>query len=108
MVDRDQPDSENQPDPSDHQPLLCHRCGAMLTPGKGDFYVVRIEAFADPAPPNFLADEADDIDPSYEINRLLEQMRHMTEQELMDQVFRRVTIHLCRRCYLTWIENPSG
>jgi len=80
----------------------------MLTPGKGDFYVVRIEAFADPTAPSFLGDDADDIDPSHEINQLLEEMRDMSEQELMDQVFRRVTIHLCRRCYLPWIENPSG
>lgn len=110
MVEADQPDDEDQPAEPHHQPLLCHRCGEMLTPGKGDFYVIRIEAFADPAPPNFLDDDEDfdDIDPSYEINRLLEQMRDMSEQELMDQVFRRVTIHLCRHCYLPWIENPSG
>ena len=93
---------------SEHAPLLCHRCGAMLTPGKGDFYVVRIEAFADPTPPNLSSDELADIDPSAEIDRLIELMRHMSEQELMDQVYRRMTIHLCRKCYLPWIENPSG
>ena len=37
MVESDQPNGEDQPDHSDHQPLLCHRCGLMLTPGKGDF-----------------------------------------------------------------------
>jgi len=26
----------------------------------------------------------------------------------MDQVYRRMTIHLCRKCYIVWIENPSG
>jgi hypothetical protein len=37
----------------EHQsPLLCARCGVELTPGKGDFYVVRIEAVADPTPVN--------------------------------------------------------
>jgi hypothetical protein len=108
MQESQYPDPDDQPGPADHQPLLCHRCGMMLTPGKGDFYVVRIEAFADPTPPTLLSDELADIDPSEEIDRLLEVMRHMSERELMDQVFRRVTIHLCRRCYLTWIENPSG
>jgi hypothetical protein len=92
----------------EHAALLCHRCGAMLTPGKGDFYVVRIEAFADPTPPNLLSGDLADIDPSAEIDRLIELMRHMSQQELMDQVYRRMTIHLCRRCYLPWIENPSG
>ena len=32
-------------------PLFCHRCGRMLKPGQADFYVVRIDAVADPAPP---------------------------------------------------------
>ena len=34
----------------DDAPVLCHRCGALLTPGTDDLYVVRIEAFADPTP----------------------------------------------------------
>jgi hypothetical protein len=104
----DSGEHREQSDHFEHAPLLCHRCGAMLTPGKGDFYVVRIEAFADPTPPNLLADEYADIDPSAEIDRLIELMRHMSEQELMDQVYRRMTIHLCRKCYIAWIENPSG
>ena len=101
-------DHEDQPEHCEHHPLLCHRCGAMLQPGRGDFYVVRIEAFADPTPPDLISDELADIDPSEEIDRLLEVMRDMSERELMDQVYRRMTIHICRRCYLTWIENPSG
>ena len=108
MTESDQPEHEDQPEHSGHHPILCHRCGAMLQPGRGDFYVVRIEAFADPTPPDLISDELADIDPSEEIDRLLEVMRDMSELELMDQVFRRMTIHLCRRCYLTWIENPAG
>ncbi|HUS46799.1 MAG TPA: hypothetical protein VM098_01675 [Phycisphaerae bacterium] len=86
--------------------LLCHRCGAELTPGEGNFYVVRIEAFADPTPPDL--DDVTDVDISAEIDRLIDEMRHMSEQELMDQVYRRLTIHLCGRCYAKWIENPAG
>jgi len=104
----DAPEKSEPDGHEEHLPLLCHRCGAILTPGKGDFYVVRIEAFADPTPPDLLCDEYADIDPSEEIDRLLEVMRHMSEQELMDQVYRRMTIHMCRSCYLPWIENPSG
>ncbi len=87
--------------------LFCHRCGSHLTPGKGSFYVARIEAFADPTGPNldecgFPPDIGDEID------RLIDQMAGMSEQELMDQVYRRVTIHLCLRCYESWIENPAA
>ena len=93
----------NEPE---HPPLLCHRCGAALTPGEGNFYVVRIEAFADPTPPRF--SEGDfEIDFNAEIEKLLEEMKHMTPRELMDQVHRRLTIHLCGACYRLWIEDPS-
>jgi hypothetical protein len=32
----------------------------------------------------------------------------MSEREAMDQVFRRLTVFLCNRCYQDWIENPAG
>jgi hypothetical protein len=87
--------------------LFCHRCGAELTPGEGNFYVVRILAIADPTPPSF--GEADmEIDIQAEIDRILDEARDMSEQELTDQVFRRLTIHLCAPCYREWIETPAG
>ena len=88
--------------------LLCHRCGADLTPGRGDFYVVRIEAFADPTPPTLTAEELAAIDPGEEIDRIIEETRDMSERDLMDGVWRRLTIHLCGRCYRQWIEDPAG
>ena len=88
-------------------PIFCHRCGCQLTPGAGNFYVVRIEALADPAPPNVSAGDWPD-DPGEQIDLLIEQMRDMSEQELMDQVHRRLTIHLCGECYRKWIENPAA
>jgi hypothetical protein len=87
--------------------LFCHRCGAPLAPGEGNFYVVRIEAFADPTPPS-IEGNLDARDVGEEIDRIIEQMRHMSEQELMDQVYRRLTIHLCGRCYARWIEDPAA
>ncbi|MEX0887487.1 MAG: hypothetical protein WD009_13715 [Phycisphaeraceae bacterium] len=91
-------------------PLVCHRCGRDLTPGGGDWYVVNIEAFADPTPPTFtdedLAREAEDI--ADEMQHLIEQMERgkVSEREMMDEVHRRVTLHLCRACYRRWIESP--
>jgi predicted amidophosphoribosyltransferase len=89
--------------------LLCHRCGRPLTPGRGDFYVVRIEAQADPTPTDISEAELAG-DTAGELSRLIEQMRESdaTEQEWMDQVHRRMTLHLCNACYRRWIEDPAG
>jgi hypothetical protein len=92
-------------DLTDGSPLLCARCGTELTPGKGNFYVVQIEALADPTPPSF---SEDDLlhDPRAEIERLIEQMRESSERELLDQVYRRLILYLCGPCYRQWIEDP--
>ncbi|MHC4715951.1 MAG: hypothetical protein ACYS5V_03215 [Planctomycetota bacterium] len=91
----------------DDIPPLCHRCGAELTPGQGDFYVVRITAVADPTPPAITdADLARDI--QAEIEELLRSLDNKSEQELLDGVYRRMTIHLCTPCYTRWIEDPAG
>jgi hypothetical protein len=92
---------------TDDTPIFCDRCSTELVPGKGNFYVVHIEAIADPSPPNV---DEDDLakDPRREIAQLVEEMRDLSQQELMDQVYRRVTIFLCLPCYTRWIENPAG
>ena len=88
-------------------PLFCDRCCSELVPGKGSFYAVKIEAVADPSPPIF--DEEDlERDTLKEIDRLIEETKELSEQELLDQVYRRVTIYLCFRCFNLWIENPTG
>jgi hypothetical protein len=85
--------------------LLCHRCGVMITPGQGSFYIVRVEAFADPAPPALDPDEtAAEI--AADIHGIIDDLGGLSEQELLDQVHRRLTLHLCRRCYENWIEDP--
>jgi hypothetical protein len=86
-------------------PLSCAKCGADLTPGKGDFYLVRIEAVADPFPPCF-SEEDLARDPKAEIARLIEQMKGLSERELLDQVYRRLVVYLCGPCYRAWIEDP--
>jgi hypothetical protein len=90
---------------SDSTPVLCARCGETLTPGKGNFYVVRIEAVADPTPPSFSAEDLEH-DARAEIERLIKQMRELSEQELLDQVYRRLILYMCGPCYRRWIEDP--
>jgi hypothetical protein len=92
---------------NDEMALCCNRCGTDLKPGEGNFYVVRIEAVADPTPPSFSEDDLQH-DPKEEIQRLIEQMRDLSEREAMDQVYRQVVLYLCGPCYRQWIEEPVG
>lgn len=92
-------------DQSDQPPLLCARCGVELTPGSGDFYLVRIEALADPTAPSFSEDDLQ-RDPRAEIDRLLREIKDLSAQEAMDQVYRRLVLYLCGPCYRLWIEDP--
>jgi hypothetical protein len=87
--------------------LFCERCGAGLEPGKAEFYVVRIEAFADPTPPSITAEDLHRDIPA-EIERLLASMRDLSEQAAMDQVYRKMILYLCNGCYQRWIERPVG
>jgi len=95
----------NMHESNDSSPLLCARCGVELTPGVGNLYVVRIEAMADPTPPHFSEDDLQ-RDPGQQIAALIEQMRNLSEQELVDQVYRRLFLHMCGPCYRQWIEDP--
>ena len=86
---------------------ICRRCGALLTPGRGDFYVVEVEAYAENSPPVITAEDMAK-DHTAEMKRLAEQMKELSEQEMMDMVHRRMSFFLCGPCYKVWIENPTG
>lgn len=88
--------------------FLCHRCGAMLAPGDGSFYIIKIEEYADPTPPDLSGSELSEDELLREIDDLIDDVNELTEQELMDQVYRKLTILLCRPCYDRWIANPAG
>jgi Zn-finger nucleic acid-binding protein len=84
---------------------LCDLCGAAMAPH--EHYVVRIDVFADPELPGVSAEELaaarDD-----ELKRLLEQMKHMSAEELQDQVHRRVEFKICPACRAPFLANPLG
>jgi len=95
--------------PSERQgdwPLVCLRCGRAVRRGEGEFYVVRVEAFADPSPPGDLG-EASSAAQAADIEALIASMSDLSERELMDQVYRKMTFILCNACYVEWIENPA-
>ena len=90
----------------DDSPIFCARCAKELSPGRGEFYVVDIEAKADPTPP--ILDDGDlDRDYESEINAVVAELHKLSAREAMDQVHRRMTIHLCMACFGGWIENPA-
>jgi hypothetical protein len=92
---------------SDQSSLSCSRCAKPVHPGRGDYYLVRIDAVADPAPPVFTEEDLA-IDFDQEFQRLLAQTRGLSAQAAMDQVHRRVVLYLCVSCYNRWIENPTA
>ncbi len=70
-------------------PLLhCERCSKEVHPGRGDYYLVRIYAVADPQPP-IITQEDLDQDVEAEIKRLIRMMNSMSERQLERHVFAR-------------------
>jgi hypothetical protein len=85
--------------------LHCKGCLKEIYPGRGDYYLVRIDAVADPQPP-IITQEDLDQDTGAEIELLIRSIKGMSEQQLERQVFRQKTIYLCVACFNRWIENP--
>ena len=88
-------------------PMVCTRCGAALRPGSGNYYQVTIEAVADPTPPTFFPEDLAD-DTRQKIERLLDQLQGVSEEEAMAQVYLRRRLFLCAPCCRRWIEHPVG
>ncbi len=87
-------------------PAPCAVCGATLRAGA--HYVARIDVFADPA-----VEPVDDqtFGPDgagAAVADLLEQMKAMTADELMDGVHRRFEYALCPACHKRFLANPLG
>lgn len=87
--------------------LFCAKCQSALAPGSGNFWEVRIDAVADPWPPEFTEEDfASDVQSQWADT--LEQLKDLSPREAMDQVHRHTIIHLCNRCFASWYEHPAG
>ena len=77
--------------------------GFVLVPHR-----TRVKDFRDPAQITIddLLKSPEETIAEYEA--ILAQMRDLSEQEMMDQVYRKMTLMLCRACYEGWIEKPVG
>src|SRR6188768_927411 len=86
--------------------LLCSRCLKTLVAGRGEFFLVTIDAVADPTPPTISEGEFG-RDLRRDWRETVAALQDISPQEAMDQVYRRVMIHLCNACFRVWIENPA-
>jgi hypothetical protein len=86
--------------------FTCAHCSKPLAAGRSEFYLVQILAVADPS--NIQIEALDAEETERQIDALLKQLRGMSGEEATNQVYRRVVIHLCCRCYGRWIDDPTG
>ena len=83
---------------------LCDRCGQPLEKGQLR-YTVKIQVFA---AYDELEVSGKDLLKSHkqEIQDLIEQTRHMTEEELMREVYVEMQFDLCRNCQREYLKQP--
>jgi hypothetical protein len=84
----------------------CALCGREVEVHES--YVVRIDVFADPSMPATTAEELAAADFDQQVADLLEQMKHLSADELQDDVHRRFEYRLCRPCQRRFLANPLG
>ncbi len=84
----------------------CDMCNDVLPPH--GFYIVRMDVFAEPSVPDVSSDELDEMDLGRTMDKLIEQMKQMSPEELQDQVHRRFEYRVCADCQKKLLANPLG
>ena len=84
----------------------CELCGRGV--GLHESYVVRIDVFADPSVPPTTGEELAAIDFDQAVADLMEQMKHLSADDLQDDVHRRFEYRICRPCQRRFLANPLG
>ena len=88
-----------------HTHTTCAQCGQVL-PTEAS-YVVRIDVFADPSMPQLSGEDLQEMDFDKTFAELIEQMKHMSAEELQDQVHRRFEYRLCPACQRRLLASLS-
>ena len=83
---------------------ICDRCGRPLEQGQLR-YIARIEVLAAADP---LEITLEDLlrDSRREMDALLEQCKHLTEEQLMRDVYVKFEFDLCRSCQKSYVTDP--
>lgn len=84
----------------------CALCGQPTAPHA--HYIVRIDVFADPSIPPMTTEELERADSEKSVEKLLDEMSHLSADELQDQVHRRFEYHLCPACHPRYLAKPLG
>ena len=88
------------------QRVVCDMCGTVVAPHA--HYLVKIEVYADPSVPSMSIEELQEIDFDQKFSDLIEQMKHLSADDLQDQVHRKFEYRICPACQRKFIANPLG
>ncbi|HEY8665563.1 MAG TPA: hypothetical protein VIL86_02810 [Tepidisphaeraceae bacterium] len=86
--------------------LLCDLCNTPMPPHA--HYIVRMDIFADPSMPPLSTEELAEMDFDKTMKDLIDEMKHLSADDLQDQVHRRFEFRLCRKCQRQFLANPLG
>jgi hypothetical protein len=84
----------------------CDLCGRQVE--LHESYVVRVEVFADPSVPPVSGEALQSMDFDQTMADLLDQMKHLSGDDLQDDVHRHFEYRLCRPCQRRFLANPLG
>lgn len=86
--------------------VTCDLCDRVVP--KHTSYVVRMDVFADPTIPPLSTEELEESDFDETLDKLMDEMKGMSADDLQDEVHRRFEYHLCRACHRRFLANPMG
>ncbi|HEX8521260.1 MAG TPA: hypothetical protein VF669_03320 [Tepidisphaeraceae bacterium] len=86
--------------------VLCDLCGTTIPPHA--HYIIRMDVFADPSMPEIMTEDLEEKDLEASMQDLINQMKKMTEEELLEQVHKQFEFKICRPCQVKFIANPLG
>ena len=70
--------------------------------------MVKIEVYADPAIPAMSGEDLEEMDFDQTFAELIEEMKHLSADDLQDDVHRNFEYRLCRPCQRKFLANPLG
>jgi hypothetical protein len=86
--------------------VLCDLCDRPMPPHAS--YVVRMDVFADPSMPPLNTEDLEETNFNETFDKLMEEMKGMTADDLQDGVHRRFEYRLCPSCHRRFLANPLG
>jgi len=100
-MDRD----KNIPETDEELSIACDRCGKGLLIDSNVRYEVTIEVKA-AYDPLELTDEDLSGDLDQQIDQTIDELEELSEEEAMDEVYRKMEFNLCSSCQSDLLESP--